>query len=169
MPLQALVLVGVGGGCTAGCSPCLEAEGGLPGRPDQRRAPVPCDGHAGAGAAPVTEEEAAANKLRWEESGAGEGSVDEWRWTLNWDALPEHPIIIGSCPRSPEDIVSTWVSRGSLEPDVAWGTTCRRPSPDTGGVAGAQAPALPSPAPATGDPLEKRSRIAAIQRFLCFP
>lgn len=27
----------------------------------------------------------------------------EWRWTLNWDAITPN-IIVGSCPRSPEDI-----------------------------------------------------------------
>ena len=26
------------------------------------------------------------------------------RWTLNWDELPGHNIVIGSCPRKPEDI-----------------------------------------------------------------
>ncbi|KFM23987.1 Beta-fructofuranosidase, insoluble isoenzyme CWINV6 [Auxenochlorella protothecoides] len=55
---------------------------------------------------PVRKEEEEANKARWQESGGGQGSSDEWRWTLNWDSLPGHPILIGSCPRSPSDIVA---------------------------------------------------------------
>lgn len=27
-----------------------------------------------------------------------------WSWTLNWDALPGKNIIIGSCPRKPDDV-----------------------------------------------------------------
>lgn len=53
----------------------------------------------------MSKEEEEANKARWQESGGGQGSSDEWRWTLNWDSLPGHPILIGSCPRSPSDIV----------------------------------------------------------------
>ncbi|KAL6780698.1 hypothetical protein ACKKBF_B12105 [Auxenochlorella protothecoides x Auxenochlorella symbiontica] len=59
---------------------------------------------ASQGAPPVSKEEEEANKARWQESGGGQGSSDEWRWTLNWDSLPGHPILIGSCPRSPSDI-----------------------------------------------------------------
>jgi hypothetical protein len=59
-----------------------------------------------AGVEAATEAEEEANKKRWEESGGSEGSVDQWRWTLNWDALPGHNIVIGSCPRSPADVVS---------------------------------------------------------------
>lgn len=63
-----------------------------------------------ASVAPVSKEEEEANKQRWQESGQGQGSSDEWRWTLNWDSMPRHPVIIGSCPRSPGDIVGLdWV------------------------------------------------------------
>lgn len=63
-----------------------------------------------ASVAPVSKEEEEANKQRWQESGQGQGSSDEWRWTLNWDSMPRHPVIIGSCPRSPGDIVRVdWV------------------------------------------------------------
>lgn len=55
------------------------------------------------GAAPATTAEDEANRKRWEESGSSQGSVDEWRWTLNWDDITDS-ITVGSCPRSPGDI-----------------------------------------------------------------
>lgn len=30
--------------------------------------------------------------------------MDQWRWTLNWDQIGEYDIVVGSCPRSPQDI-----------------------------------------------------------------
>lgn len=51
----------------------------------------------------MSETEDKANRRRWEESGAGKGSVDDWRWTLNWDSITE-TLIVGSCPRQPEDL-----------------------------------------------------------------
>lgn len=62
--------------------------------------------NAGAGVDAVTAAEQEANAKRWEESGGGEGSVDEWRWRLEWNAMPAHNIVIGSCPRSPADMAS---------------------------------------------------------------
>ena len=51
----------------------------------------------------VTAQEEAANEKRWQESGQ-QGGLDEWSWTLNWDAIRDD-IVVGSCPRSAEDIV----------------------------------------------------------------
>ncbi|KAK9843931.1 hypothetical protein WJX84_009299, partial [Apatococcus fuscideae] len=52
----------------------------------------------------ISKEEQEANEKRWQESGGGVGSSDQWRWTLNWnDISPE--IVVGSCPRSPSDVV----------------------------------------------------------------
>lgn len=65
--------------------------------------PLPC-ANSPTGVQPVTEAEEEANKKRWEESGNKEGSVDQWRWTLNWDRIADYPILVGSCPRSPEDV-----------------------------------------------------------------
>lgn len=58
-------------------------------------------GAAGLAAASAAEEEA--NKKRWEEAGE-KGSVDQWRWTLNWDRIGTYKIVVGSCPRSVDDI-----------------------------------------------------------------
>ncbi|CAG9462830.1 unnamed protein product [Pedinophyceae sp. YPF-701] len=52
---------------------------------------------------PVSVAEAEANAKRWQESGGGQGSQDEWRWTLNWDEITDK-ITVGSCPRSPSDV-----------------------------------------------------------------
>jgi len=64
---------------------------------------------------PVSKEEEEANKKRWEESGNSSGSVDEWRWTLNWDEVIPDKILVGTekgggCPRS----VSVSLSPSSL-------------------------------------------------------
>lgn len=52
---------------------------------------------------PVTVAEEEANQKRWEESGK-QNSADSWRWTLNWDDINDN-IVVGSCPRSTQDIV----------------------------------------------------------------
>ena len=41
--------------------------------------------------------------------GGGGGGGGEWRWTLNWNYVTDD-IIVGSCPRSPEDVVRLWRS-----------------------------------------------------------
>lgn len=30
-----------------------------------------------------------------------------WRWSLNWNSIEGTDIIVGSCPRSPDDVVRT--------------------------------------------------------------
>lgn len=51
----------------------------------------------------VTVAEEEANQKRWEESGK-QNSSDSWRWTLNWNTINDN-IVVGSCPRSTQDIV----------------------------------------------------------------
>eukprot|EP00892_Ulva_mutabilis_P000334 jgi/Ulvmu1/10300/UM060_0102.1 len=52
----------------------------------------------------VTVAEEEANQKRWEESGK-QSNVDQWRWTLNWNTINDN-IVVGSCPRSTQDIVT---------------------------------------------------------------
>ena len=52
----------------------------------------------------MSEEEREANERRREEAG-GAGSSADWEWTLNWDAVtPDERVLVGSCPRTPEDV-----------------------------------------------------------------
>eukprot|EP01024_Parvocaulis_polyphysoides_P052890 TRINITY_DN5249_c0_g4_i2.p1 TRINITY_DN5249_c0_g4~~TRINITY_DN5249_c0_g4_i2.p1 ORF type:complete len:466 (-),score=50.57 TRINITY_DN5249_c0_g4_i2:327-1619(-) len=51
----------------------------------------------------LSEEEKVANEKRWQESGGGVGTADEWKWTLNWSNITPD-IVVGSCPRSTDDI-----------------------------------------------------------------
>eukprot|EP00897_Mesotaenium_endlicherianum_P001689 jgi/Mesen1/1548/ME000134S00667 len=53
--------------------------------------------------APATDAEKEAWEMRKKEAAPGVGPQDEWRWTLNWDAVTPD-ILIGSCPRSPSDL-----------------------------------------------------------------
>ncbi|CAI5978834.1 unnamed protein product [Closterium sp. NIES-64] len=47
--------------------------------------------------------EEAAQKAEKEAEAAEAGAVDEWRWTLNWNHILPN-LIVGSCPRSPDDV-----------------------------------------------------------------
>ncbi|CAI5485118.1 unnamed protein product, partial [Closterium sp. Yama58-4] len=47
--------------------------------------------------------EEAAQKAEKETEAAEAGAVDEWRWTLNWNHILPN-LIVGSCPRSPDDV-----------------------------------------------------------------
>ncbi|CAI7893746.1 unnamed protein product, partial [Closterium sp. NIES-54] len=47
--------------------------------------------------------EEAAQKAEKEVEAAEAGAVDEWRWTLNWNHILPN-LIVGSCPRSPDDV-----------------------------------------------------------------
>ncbi|KAK3247505.1 hypothetical protein CYMTET_42998 [Cymbomonas tetramitiformis] len=50
-------------------------------------------------------EEDAWKKRNEEAKEIGNNTDGEWRWTLNWDQVLENPsVLVGSCPRSPEDV-----------------------------------------------------------------
>jgi len=52
----------------------------------------------------VVSEEDAWKKRQEEAKEAGtSNAIGEWKWTLNWDAIDDN-IIVGSCPRSVEDV-----------------------------------------------------------------
>jgi hypothetical protein len=57
-------------------------------------------------------QEIEANTRRWEESGH-KGSVDDWKWTLNWnEVLPN--VVIGSCPRSAQNLVRLFCHKHNI-------------------------------------------------------
>lgn len=51
----------------------------------------------------VSDAEQAGWEQRQKEASESKNEPFQWRWTLNWDAITPN-IIVGSCPRSPEDI-----------------------------------------------------------------
>lgn len=72
----------------------------------------------------LTRQEEAANARRWQESGR-QGGLDEWSWSLNWDAVRDD-VIVGSCPRSADDIVRffRFVNPRSWRAATCWRWRC---------------------------------------------